>query len=74
MRRKEADLGKENIGIAAGILGAQVAYDLYEALTDKGTFWQVLSGDKFYEKPEKKITLGMEADPDSIGFFVSKRF
>lgn len=74
LREKDADFGKEDIGIALGFLGAKLSYDVYEVLTDKGPFFDVLVGEEFYKRPEKELKLSLESSVDGVGLFFTKRF
>lgn len=72
MRKKDRDLGKENIGISVGFLAAKLAYDIHEILSDDGIFFDALEGKRFY-KP-KTIDVNLESTGDDVGVFFTKRF
>ena len=74
LRRKNSDFGKEDIGMTLGFWGAKLTYDVYEALTDKGPFFDVLAGEGFYQRPEKQIKLSLESSVDGAGLFLIKKF
>lgn len=71
MRKKQADLGKENLGIAVGFLAAQLAYDIYDIGSDN-KFWDVFNGSTFY-KP-KKVSVEVGLLEDGIMLSVGMRF
>lgn len=70
-----ADLGKQPVGFAIGLLAGQIAYDVYDyGFRDNKSLIDVLLGNDFYEQPDKKLSVHIGQIDDGFGVFAKLTF